>query len=53
MSMMKRHVAALVARRNRETADDPDACPKCGAPIQEQWSGVKCSSPDCTWWFCY
>lgn len=27
-------------------------CPRCGSKITEKWSGVQCSSPDCTWWEC-
>lgn len=29
-----------------------DECPKCEHKIMTLWSGVKCSNPQCDWWFC-
>lgn len=28
-----------------------ETCPKCGAVLISQWSGVKCSK--CDYWFCF
>lgn len=28
------------------------ACPDCGAPVREKWSGTECSA-GCGWWFCW
>lgn len=28
-------------------------CPKCDYSITAKWSGVKCSNPDCDYWFCF
>ena len=28
-------------------------CPKCGSPILDKWSGIKCSNENCDYWFCF
>jgi hypothetical protein len=35
----------------RDADDDP--CPECGTQLEAQWSGVKCPSSDCGYWFCH
>lgn len=32
-----------------------DPCPECGTELidGDNWSGVKCPSEDCDYWFCY
>jgi len=35
-----------------QSAHEVEKCPECGHPLVTKWSGVKCSNPDCSYWFC-
>lgn len=39
----------------KEKSEDRFNCPKCNnrSVVPNGWSGIKCITPDCGYWFCY